>query len=88
MQDLPGVSCQAAQILKVMSQKDKFFQKGTNYMSPKELLYIEDALGHTEYLMKQCKQAENTLSDPVLRRQAQQLYNANQRLFQSFFNLV
>jgi len=38
--------------------------------------------------MKQCQQAESTLTDPALRRQAQQLYSANQRLFQSFFNLV
>ena len=26
-------------------------------MSPKELLYIEDALGHTQYLMTQCRTA-------------------------------
>ena len=57
-------------------------------MSPKELSYIEDALGHAQYMMKQCQQAANTLTDPALRRQAQQLYNANQRLFQSFYNLV
>ena len=57
-------------------------------MSPKELSYIEDALGHAQYMMKQCQQAANTLTDPALRRQAQQLYNDNQRLFQSFYNLV
>lgn len=57
-------------------------------MSPKELLYIEDALGHTQFMMTQCKQAENTLTDPALCRQAKQLYAANQRLFQSFLNLV
>ena len=57
-------------------------------MSPKELLYIEDALGHTQFMMTQCKQAENTLTDPALRRQAKQLYAANQRHFQSFLNLV
>ena len=57
-------------------------------MSPKELLYIDDALGHTQFMMTQCKQAENTLTDPALRRQAKQLYAANQRLFQSFLNLV
>ncbi len=57
-------------------------------MSPKELLYVEDALGHTQYLMTQCRQAVNTLTDPVLRNQAQQLYNANQRLFNSFYELV
>ena len=50
-------------------------------MSPKELLYIEDALGHTQYLMTQCRTAASQLTDPVLRQQAQQLLNGNQRLF-------
>lgn len=57
-------------------------------MSPKELLYIEDALGHTQYLMIQCRSAANQLTDPVLRQQAQQLVNTNQNLFTKFFNLV
>ena len=29
-------------------------------MSPKELLYIEDALGHTQYLMTQCRSPRST----------------------------
>ena len=45
-------------------------------MSPKELLYIEDALGHTQFLMNQCRTA------------AQQLVNGNQKLFTQFYNLV
>ena len=57
-------------------------------MSPKELLYIEDALGHTQYLMTQCRNAANQLSDPVLRQQAQELVNGNQKLFTQFYNLV
>lgn len=57
-------------------------------MSPKELLYIEDALGHTQFLMNQCRTAATQLRDPVLRQQAQQLVNGNQKLFTQFFNLV
>ena len=57
-------------------------------MSPKELLYIEDALGHTQFLMTQCREAAAQLTDPVLREQAQQLANSNQQLFNRFFNLV
>ena len=57
-------------------------------MSPKELLYIEDALGHTQFLAIQCREAANTLSDPVLRRQAQNLADGNQALFDRFYNLV
>lgn len=57
-------------------------------MSPKELLYIEDALGHTQYLMTQCRNAADQLTDPVLRQQAQELVNGNQKLFTQFYNLV
>ena len=57
-------------------------------MSPKELLYIEDALGNTQFLMNQCRTAASQLTDPVLRQQAQQLVNGNQQLFTQFYNLV
>lgn len=57
-------------------------------MSPKELLYIEDALGHAQFLTTQCREAVNTLGDPALRRQAQQLADSNQALFNRFINLV
>ena len=63
-------------------------ERGTISMSPKELLYIEDALGHTQYLMTQCRTAASQLTDPVLRQQAQQLLNGNQRLFAKFYELV
>ena len=57
-------------------------------MSPKELLYVEDALGHTQFLMNQARGAANTLQDPVLKQQAQQIVNTNQQLFTKFLNLV
>ena len=57
-------------------------------MSPKELLYVEDALGHAEFMVKQCQEAANTLNDPALRAQAQGLVNTNRNLFTKFYNLV
>ena len=57
-------------------------------MSPKELLYIEDALGHARYLTVQCQNAAGQLSDPTLRSQVQQLVSSNQALFNRFYNLV
>ena len=57
-------------------------------MSPKELLYIEDALGHTQFLMKQCQEAAARLSDPALRRQAEDLISGNRKLFNKFYELV
>ena len=57
-------------------------------MSPKELLYIDDALGHTQFLMSQCRTAADQLTDPALRSQAQQFVNTNQKLFNQFLNLI
>lgn len=57
-------------------------------MTPKELLYVEDALGHTQFLITQCDQAISQLSDPTLRQQAQALANGNRKLFKSFYELV
>jgi hypothetical protein len=57
-------------------------------MTPKELLYIEDALGHTKFLMTQCNLAANQLTDSALKRQVQQYVNENQKLFTQFLNLV
>lgn len=57
-------------------------------MTSKELLYIEDALGHTKFLMTQCSMAANQLTDPELKRRVQQLINGNQKLFTQFYDLV
>ncbi len=57
-------------------------------MSPKELLYVEDALGHAQYLTTQCQTAAAQLRDPALRSQAEQLAQSNQALFNRFYNLV
>ena len=57
-------------------------------MTPKEVLYVEDALGHTQYLMTQCRTAAAQLSDPTLQKQAQELLESNQRLFRQFYELV
>lgn len=57
-------------------------------MTPKELLYIEDALGHTKFLMTQCTEAVNKLQDPTLKSQVQDYVNRNQKLFTQFYGLV
>ena len=57
-------------------------------MTPKELLYLDDALAHTQVLMNQARDAANTLQDPTLKQQAQQLVNTNQQLFTKFLNLA
>ena len=57
-------------------------------MSPKELLYSEDALGHIQFLMTQCRTAASQLTDPALRGSAQRMVAEHQKLFASFYNLV
>ena len=57
-------------------------------MTPKELLYIEDALGHTKFLMTQCNTAISQLSVPIHKQRVQQFVNSNQKLFNQFYNLV
>ena len=57
-------------------------------MTPKEVLYLEDALSHTQFLMTQCRTAAEQLSDPKLKEQAQQLLKSNTHLFRQFYSLV
>lgn len=57
-------------------------------MTPKELLYIEDALGHLKFLKCQCNDAIKNLSDPTLKQQVQQFVNKNQQIFADFYGLV
>ena len=57
-------------------------------MSPKELKYIEDALGHEQFLKTQCQEAIQNLQDPTLKNQVQQMTQKHQQIFDSFYNLV
>ena len=57
-------------------------------MSPKELLYIEDALGHEKISMTQCQKAASSLQDPELKQYAQQLLDKHQQIFSQFYQLV
>ena len=57
-------------------------------MTPKEVLYVEDALGHAQFLKTQCQDAVDALQDANLKRQAQQWLQENQDIFRSFYSLV
>ena len=57
-------------------------------MSPKELNYIEDALGHEQFLMNQCQEAIQNLQDPALKNQAQQMEQKHKQIFDSFYNMI
>lgn len=57
-------------------------------MSPKELMYIEDALGHEQFSITQCQNAAQSLQDPELKAYAQQLITKHQQTFGQFYQLV
>ncbi len=57
-------------------------------MTSKELLYLDDALSHAQFLANQCRNAANTLQDPALRLQAQQMADRHNQLYQKFYNLM
>ena len=57
-------------------------------MTPKELLYIEDALGHIKFMPTECNESATQLTVPTLKQAVQQLANENQKLFAQFYNRV
>ena len=57
-------------------------------MSSKEMLYLEDALGHEKFLKTQCQQAMDALTDPELKNFVRQMLNKHQELFGQLYNLI
>ena len=57
-------------------------------MTSKELLYVEDALGHEQYFQTKCAETMNMLQDKELRTVVQQLAQAHGTIFQNFYGLL
>ena len=57
-------------------------------MTDKELLYVQDALGHEQYFQTQCREAANQLQDAELRSFAQQLEQQHKNVFHNLYNLL
>lgn len=57
-------------------------------MTPKEVLYVEDALAHAQFMTQQCREAASCLQDEALKQQAQQLLDKNQQTFKQLYSLV
>jgi len=57
-------------------------------MTPKEILYVDDALSHACFLMSQCQDAANTLQDQALKQQAAQLIQKHQQTFNQFYSII
>ncbi len=57
-------------------------------MTTKELLYIEDALGHEKYFKEKCKETAAAISDPELRAHVTEMEEAHAKIFNSFYSLL
>ncbi len=57
-------------------------------MTEKELLYVEDALGHEKYLRTQLCETANSLQDSELKEFAQRIRSKHESVFQSFYHLL
>ena len=57
-------------------------------MTSKELLYVEDALGHESFMKSCTTKAANELQDPTLSQYMTELSQKHTEIFNSFFNLL
>ena len=57
-------------------------------MTTKELLYVDDALAHTQLLATPFDNAANQLRDATLRVQVQQMADRHREIYRQFYNLV
>lgn len=57
-------------------------------MSPKELLYIEDTLGHAQFMQQKCRETVSALGDSELKNCVEQLAAKNAEIFSRFYRLV
>lgn len=57
-------------------------------MSPKELLYIADALGHEEFMKCKTNEATTNIQDQELKNLVTQINAKHQEIFAKFFQLL
>ena len=57
-------------------------------MTSKELLYIDDALGHEQYFQTKCNEVIDQLQDRELKTAVQQMQQTHQQIYQNFFSLL
>lgn len=57
-------------------------------MTTKELLYVEDALGHEQYFQTKFQETVNQIQDEDLKSCVQQMAQTHNQIFQSFYGLL
>ena len=57
-------------------------------MTSKELLYVEDALGHEQFMQKCSMDSSNQIQDPNLASYLRELNQVHLDLFNKFYGLL
>jgi len=57
-------------------------------MTPKELLYVEDVLGHTQAMKNIFADSASKLSDPALKNLCSELSGECSNTFNTFYSLL
>ena len=57
-------------------------------MTSKELLYVEDALGHEQFMQKSSQDSSNQIQDQDLASYLNELNQVHSNLFNKFLNLL
>lgn len=57
-------------------------------MSPKELLYIEDALGHEQQIKALCTESAGSVTDPELKNLISSVAQKHSECFSRFYALL
>ena len=57
-------------------------------MTSKEIMYLDDALSHAQFLAAQFQDAAGQLQDSNLKMQAQQMADRHRQVYRTFYDLV
>jgi len=57
-------------------------------MSPKELLYVEDALAHIKFMKQKCDHAKTQVKDAELKKLIDKVSKKNQKMFANIYSLL
>lgn len=57
-------------------------------MTSKELLYVEDALGHEKYFQTKCKETASQIQDTELKSFVEEMAQKHSKIFQDFYSVL
>ena len=70
------------------SFRSEFYPEVVIMITEKELLYVQDALGHEQYFQTQCRETSSKIQDPELKHCIEDMSNKHREIFNSFYGLL